>query len=100
MPDELDSLQQQADAIRAEIEMLQRAKRSLDDALGEFDHQARRVRDALVRVGGISADLELKLETLERNTKLTLDDTAKNQTRRDRLDQELAAIEAQIERPQ
>ena len=97
MPDELESLQQQADAIKAEIEMLQRGKRSLDQALGEFNHQARQVRDALVRVG-INADLELKLKSLDRNTKLTLDDIAKNQAQRDQLSQKLTAIEEKIGR--
>ncbi len=97
MPDELESLQQQADAIKAEIEMLQRGKASLDQALGEFNHQARQVRDALVRVG-INADLELQLKSLDSNTKLTLDDIAKNQAQRDQLSQKLTAIEEKIGR--
>ena len=97
MPDELESLQRQADAIKAEIEMLQRGKASLDQALGEFDHQARQVRDALVRVG-VSTDLERKLKSLDGNTKLTLDDIAKNRAQRDQLSQKLAAIEEKIGR--
>ena len=97
MSDELENLQQQADAIKAKIEMLQRGEGNLDQALGEFNHQARRVRDALERVG-ISADLELQLNSLDHNTKLTLDDIAENQVRRNQLSQELTAIEEKIGR--
>ena len=97
MSDELERLQRLADAIKAEIELLKRGKGSLDQALGEFDHQSRRVSDALVRVGN-SSDLELQRKSIDRNTRLTLDDIAKNKVRSDQLSQRLAEIEEKIAR--
>ena len=84
--------------LQADIERLEAKGRQLDLALGEFEHESRRVGDALERLGGRSAELEARAKTLAKNRKLTEADLAKNADARDRLERRHAQVSARIER--
>ena len=84
--------------LEAEIEALQVKQRRLDLVRGEFEHDGRRVRDALERVGGRSHELEPRMKTLARNEKLTEADLEKNAKALKRLERHLAEITAEIAR--
>lgn len=53
------------------IARLEREQRTLAEALAEFEHEARRVRDQLERRGGRGFVLEERLGQLERNVAVT-----------------------------
>ena len=55
----------------SEIERLKVTRRALDQALGEFLHEGRRVRDALERRGGQGHDLQHKAKLLAENARRT-----------------------------
>lgn len=93
-----DELKARAAEIRTEIARLETFKRQLDGVLGEVDHQARRSRDGLERLGGRSPELEQNLTLLARNRKLHLSDQARNQTALRALRDELARIEERMAR--
>lgn len=84
--------------LEAEIEALQVKQRHLDVVRGEFEHDGRRVRDALERVGGRSHELEQRMKTLARNEKLTDTDLEQNAKALKRLERRLAEITAEIAR--
>ncbi len=84
--------------IEAEIERLAARRHQLDLARGEFDHEARRAGDALVRVGGRSRELEERVKTLRANRKLTEADLEKTGGALAALERRLAAITAEIGR--
>ena len=84
--------------LEAEIEALQVKQRHLDLVRGEFEHDGRRVRDALERVGGRSHELEQRMKTLARNEKLTDTDLEQNAKALKRLERRLAEITAEIAR--
>ncbi|MEE8293263.1 MAG: hypothetical protein V3R22_02475 [Kiloniellales bacterium] len=84
--------------LEAEIEALQVKQRHLDVVRGEFEHDGRRVRDALERVGGRSHALEQRMKTLARNEKLTDTDLEQNAKALKRLERRLAEITAEIAR--
>ncbi len=84
--------------LEAEIEALQVKQRHLDVVRGEFEHDGRRVRDALERVGGRSHELEHRMKTLARNEKLTDTDLEQNAKALKRLERRLAEITAEIAR--
>ena len=98
MPDARPDLLAERTRTGAEIERLDAKRRQLDLALGEFEHESRRVADALERLGGRSAELEARAKALARNRKLTAADLAKNATARDRLERRHARLNADIER--
>ena len=52
-----------AEALRARLKRLEHLAASLEEALADFDHQARRLRDRLERSGGLDrqADGEMGL---------------------------------------
>ncbi len=80
--------------LQAEIDALETRKHHLGQALGEFEHEARRVGDGLERAGGRAPELEARLKTLADNQRLT-----EKQIRK--LDDEVAALNrrlAEIER--
>ncbi len=84
--------------LEAEIEVLQVKQRHLDVVRGEFEHDGRRVRDALERVGGRSHELEQRMKSLARNEKLTDTDLEQNAKALKRLERRLAEITAEIAR--
>jgi chromosome segregation ATPase len=84
--------------LEAEIEALQVKQRHLDVVRGEFEHDGRRVRDALERVGGRSHELEQRMKSLARNEKLTDTDLEQNAKALKRLERRLAEITAEIAR--
>ena len=84
--------------LEAEIEALQVKQRHLDVVRGEFEHDGRRVRDALERVGGRSHELEQRMKSLARNEKLTETDLEQNAKALKRLERRLAEITAEIAR--
>ena len=84
--------------LEAEIEALQVKQRHLDLVRGEFEHDGRRVRDALERVGGRSHELEQRIKSLARNEKLTDTDLEQNAKALKRLERRLAEITAEIAR--
>ena len=84
--------------LEAEIEALQVKQRHLDVVRGEFEHDGRRARDALERVGGRSHELEQRMKTLARNEKLTDTDLEQNAKALKRLERRLAEITAEIAR--
>ncbi len=98
MPDARPDLLAERTRTGAEIERLDAKRRQLDLALGEFEHESRRVADALERLGGRSAELEARAKALAKNRKLTESDLAKNATERDRLERRRAEISARIDR--
>lgn len=53
------------------IARLESEQRALAEALAEFEHEARRVRDQLERRGGRGFVLEERLDQLERNVAAT-----------------------------
>ncbi|MDX1513081.1 MAG: hypothetical protein R3174_04995 [Gammaproteobacteria bacterium] len=61
---------------------LEDRRRALESALHEFEHQARRIRDRLERVGGRSFALEVELEQVEENLKVTRRDIEKLEAQR------------------
>ena len=77
MTDPRNDLAGERARIEAEIERLAARRRQLDLARGEFDHEARRAGDALVRVGGRSRELEERVKTLRANQTLTETDLEK-----------------------
>ncbi len=98
MPDARSGLLAERESLRAESERLDAQRRQLDLALAEFEHESRRVGDALERLGGRSAELEARAKALAKNRKLTESDLAKNATERDRLERRRAEISARIDR--
>jgi chromosome segregation ATPase len=98
VPDALSELGAERARLEAEIESLQKRQRHLDLVRGEFEHDGRRVRDALERVGGRSHELEQRLRTLARNEKLTEADLEKDAKALKRLERRLAEVTAEIAR--
>ena len=98
MPDARSDLLAKRAGVQAEIERLDAKRRQLDLALGEFEHEARRVGDALERLGGRSAELEARAKALAKNQKLTEADLARNAKARRRLERRHAEVSARIER--
>ena len=98
MPDARSDLLAERARIQAESERLDGKRRQLDLALGEFEHESRRIGDALERLGGRSAELEARAKALAKNRKLTAADLAKNATEGDRLARRHAEISARIGR--
>lgn len=80
--------------LRAEIEHLQRIEDALEEALGDFDHELRRVSDALIRADGRSLELGRKETQLRKNIKLSQKDLESNRARQRLLRARLDAIEA------
>ncbi len=83
-------------SLRAEIEKLETRRRQLDLALGEFEHEARRVGDALERLGGRSPEHEARAKSLAKNRGLTERDLRRNAEALARLRRR----EAEIQYPQ
>ena len=98
MTDPRNELAGERARIEAEIERLAARRRQLDLARGEFDHEARRAGDALVRVGGRSRELEERVKALRANQTLTETDLEKTAKALTALERRLAAITAEIER--
>ena len=98
MADALFELSAARARLEAEIEALQVKQRHLDVVRGEFEHDGRRVRDALERVGGRSHELEQRMKSLARNEKLTETDLEQNAKALKRLERRLAEITAEIAR--
>ena len=84
--------------LEAEIEALRVKQRHLDLVRGEFEHDGRRVRDAMERVGGRSHELEQRMKALARNEKLTEADLEKNAKALKRLERRIAEVTAEIAR--
>jgi chromosome segregation ATPase len=93
---ELDALQAEAFDLEQEIARLTALADELTTALGEFDHQARRYRDALERAGGRSREAERALKQLRDNQDLAGRDRTAAQAALDALRDRLAAIQARI----
>jgi septal ring factor EnvC (AmiA/AmiB activator) len=68
-------------ALRTEIERLERVEDTLEEARGDFDHELRRVCDALIRAGGRSLELDAKAAQLRKNIKLSEKDLQNNRAR-------------------
>jgi chromosome segregation ATPase len=78
---------------QAEIARLETRRHQLDLARGEFDHEARRAGDALVRAGGRSLELEKRIKALRANQALTEADLEKADKALAALQRRLAEIE-------
>ena len=94
--DEISALLGEAQRIRNELARLEAIEDVLEEALGDFEHQLRRVGDGLVRAGGRSMDLEGQAKLFHDNRKLTLEDLEKNRARRRTLDERLSAIDGEL----
>ena len=93
---EWEALQTEAFDLEQEIARLAAHADELTAALGEFDHQARRYRDALERAGGRSREAERALKDLRENETLAGRDRAAAEATLDALRDRLAAIRARI----
>ena len=80
--------------LRAEIERLQRIEDALEEALGDFDHELRRVSDALIRADGRSLGLDGKEAQLRKNIALSQKDLESNRARQHTLRARLQRLEA------
>ncbi len=98
MTDPRNDLAGERARIEAEIERLAARRRQLDLARGEFDHEARRAGDALLRVGGKSRELEERVKALRANQTLTETDLEKTAKALAALERRLAAITAETDR--
>jgi chromosome segregation ATPase len=98
MPDAPSELSAERARLEAKIEALRVKQRHLDLVRGEFEHDGRRVRDALERVGGQSHELEQRMKALARNEKLTEADLEKNAKALKRLERRLAEVTAEVAR--
>jgi len=92
----MDALQTEASDLEQEIARLAVHADALTTALGEFDHQARRYRDALERAGGRSREAERALAALRENQDLAGRDRDAARSTLDALRDQLAAIQARI----
>ena len=93
----LEELDAERARLEAEVQHLVGIVRQLDVAWYEFDHQARRAGDALIRAGGRSRQAERQLDLVAENLKLTETDLARYRARLQAAHGRLAAIEAEIE---
>ena len=66
--------------LEQEVARLAAKLRELGQVDGEFEHDSRRLRDALERLGGRSSELEGRLRILAKNRKLTARDIAATET--------------------
>jgi len=96
MQSELDALRTEAFDLEQEIARLTAVADELTGALGEFDHQARRFRDALERAGGRSRDAEQALKELRENQDLAGRDREAAQAAIDGLRDRLVAVRTRI----
>lgn len=67
---EVEALPTQAQALRAEVERLDRIADAIEEGLAEFNHELRRVGDAQVRAGRGSLSLDKEALRLEKNIDL------------------------------
>lgn len=84
-------LREDAEKIRAELRHLEQVEHALEEARGEFEHELRRVGDALVRAGR-SRDLDSRDRQLRDNVALNRKDLDKNRARRHTLEARLRDI--------
>lgn len=68
--------------LKAEIKRLEQIEDALEEALGDFDHELRRVSDALIRAGGRSLELDEKTAQLRKNIRFSQRDLQSNRTQR------------------
>ncbi len=94
---ELEVLRTEAFDLEQEVARLTAQADELTTVLGEFDHQARRYRDALERAGGRSREAERALRELGENQALAGRERAAAAAALDTLRDRLAAIRARIE---
>jgi chromosome segregation ATPase len=92
MADPIDLLKNVAEGLADEIERLQETCQTLDEMLGDVEHQMRRSRDDLERQGGTSGEIEHELKLLGQNQSLTAADRDKNRARLDELQNSLTDI--------
>lgn len=87
--------QRLAAELRSELERLEQVADALEEALGDFDHELRRVGDALIRAGGRSLALDEKAAQLRKNIKLSQKDLESNRIQRRTLESRLHDLENQ-----
>lgn len=79
--------------LRAELERLERIEDALEEALGDFDHELRRVADGLIRAGGRSSELDQQTAQLRKNIALSQKDLDGNRARQRSLSTRLQGFE-------
>lgn len=79
--------------LEQEVARLAAKLRELGQVDGEFEHDARRLQDALERLGGRSSELEGRLRILAKNRKLTARDIAATETALQDRRRRLAALD-------
>lgn len=77
-------------AVRAELEQLDRRDAELAAALAEIEHEARRCNDALERTGWRSGESEARAGLLEESRRAIMADRESIATRRRALEKRLA----------
>jgi chromosome segregation ATPase len=92
MADPIELLKNVAEGLALEIERLEETCQTLDEMLGDVEHQRRRSRDDLERMGGAHAEIEHELKLLAENQRLTTEDRDRNRARLAELEQSLTDI--------
>ena len=92
MADPIDLLKNVAEGLADEIERLEEMCQTLEEMLGDVEHQMRRSRDDLERLGGTSGEIEHELKLLGENQRLTTADRDKNRSRLEELQHSLTDI--------
>ncbi len=92
MADPIELLRNVAEGLALEIDRLEETCQTLDEMLGDVDHQVRRSRDDLERLGGASGEIEHELKLLGENQRLTTADRDKNRARLEELQHSLTDI--------
>lgn len=85
-----------AEKLRKKLDRLERTEDVIEEGLGDFQHELRRVGDALVRVGGRSLELDRRERQLRENIKLARKDLEKNRVAREKLIKRLSTLEREI----
>jgi chromosome segregation ATPase len=94
----LKDLEREASETAARIRDLQQTRRRLARAKDEADHQARRDRDALERLGGRAPEVESRLSLLDQGRRLTARALEETDRELAALERRLAEIEVEIAR--
>jgi chromosome segregation ATPase len=74
----INLLKNAAEGLTDKIERLKETCQTLDETLGDVEHQMRRSRDDLERLGGTSGEVEHELKLLGENRRLTAADRDRN----------------------
>ena len=85
-----------AEELREKLERLEKTADVIEEGLSDFQHELRRVDDALVRAGGRSLELDRKERQLRENIKLARKDLEKNRVAREKLTKRLSTLDREV----